>query len=75
MRRLGSWIFFLEFVCWYHTGYDGLGKFERQRKLGYDSVSFLAIVRDNNTERRVLCEAKAKETVIDVGTTVAVAVA
>jgi serine/threonine protein kinase len=75
---------FLEFVCWYFAGYDGLGEFERQRKLGYDSDSFFTIVRDENTERRIMrdgtterrpeCYAKVKETVLDVGTSVAVTV-
>jgi serine/threonine protein kinase len=71
---------FLEFICWHHTGYGGLKRFEHQRNLGYDSDSFFTIVRDEKTERRVMrdgkaerrpeCYAKVKETVIDVRTAV-----
>jgi serine/threonine protein kinase len=63
---------FLEFVCWYHAGHDGLQTFERRRNVGYASDSFFDIVRVSKAERTPKFDAIVKETVLEVSTNIAI---
>jgi serine/threonine protein kinase len=65
---------FLEFICWYHTGYNGLHTFDRQRIFENASDNFFHIVRHGKPERSPLPYAAVKETVIEVSTRITVAI-
>jgi serine/threonine protein kinase len=75
---------FLEFICWYHAGYDGLMKFKEHCAIGHDSDSFFTILRSGIIKDRMMlegkidgrnqCYAQLKEAVIEVSTSIAVTI-
>lgn len=57
---------FLEFLCWYHKGWEGLRSFARNRREGYDSDGYFTIVRDEKNMKQPRLYAKVKEPVNEV---------